>query len=153
MSERFIIDCNGIIDTWNSTGKCEDRLSWAELCETLNTLDEIADDKFDNYEYVVKLEKENLSLKRKLCSISGVNAWIKKDLSYIDSIIQGEKMISEEKAIKIAKNAMPEPGFVVESFRLHKNIYYVGLKKKKMRYLVDIDAKTGKIVGGAGGAP
>jgi len=62
-------------------------------------------------------------------------------------------MISEEKAIKIAKREMPEPGFVVESFKLHKNIYYVALKKGKMRYLVDIDAKTGKIVGGAGGAP
>lgn len=42
MSDRFIIDCYGIIDTSKElTGKCEDdKLSWRELCGVLNELDE-----------------------------------------------------------------------------------------------------------------
>lgn len=61
-------------------------------------------------------------------------------------------MISKEKAIKIAKAEMPEKGFEVEKVTLHNNVFYVALKKKKMRFQVDIDAKTGKVIGGAGGA-
>ena len=48
---------------------------------------------------------------------------------------------------------MPEKGFQVENLKLIKNIYYIALRKNKMRFEVDIDAHTGKIVGGAGGAP
>lgn len=62
-------------------------------------------------------------------------------------------MISKERAISIAKSEMPEKGFEVENLRLHRGIYSVALRKKNMRFQVDIDAKTGKIVGGAGGAP
>lgn len=62
-------------------------------------------------------------------------------------------MISKEKAISIAKREMPEKGFKVEGLKLIENVYYISLKKGKMRFEVDIDAKTGKIVGGAGGAP
>lgn len=62
------------------------------------------------------------------------------------------KMISKEKAIKIAKAQMPEKGFEVENTVLKDNIWYIALKKKKMRFQVDIDAKTGKVIGGAGGA-
>ena len=61
-------------------------------------------------------------------------------------------MISEEKAIKIAKAQMPEKGFEVENLRLYKGVYYIALRKQKMRFEVDIDGKTGKVVGGAGGA-
>lgn len=89
MSERFIIDCYGIIDTYKElTGYCEkDRLSWSELCNILNELDDIADDKFDNYEYVVRLEKENLLLKKKIIAISGLLTQINQNINDIDLII------------------------------------------------------------------
>lgn len=88
MSERFIIDCYGVIDTWKRpNGDCRDKLSWSELCDTLNELDNMADDKFDNYEYVVNLEKENLFLKKKLMGISSVAHSIKKDLLAIDVLL------------------------------------------------------------------
>ena len=88
MSERFIIDCYGVIDTWKRpNGDCRDKLSWSELCDTLNELDNMADDKFDNYEYVVKLEKENLFLKKKLMGISSVVHSVKKDLLAIDVLL------------------------------------------------------------------
>lgn len=84
MSERFIIDCYGIIDTWNTpNGDCKDKLSWRELCDTLNTLDKIADDKLDNYEYVTKLEKENLMLRKKIVAIE---ALLLKINNYMDDI-------------------------------------------------------------------
>jgi len=71
MTDRFIIDCYGIIDTWNSTGKCEDdKLSWSELCDTLNELDDLCSEKFDEYEYIIKLKKENDLLKEKIIGIS-----------------------------------------------------------------------------------
>ena len=35
-NERFIIDCNGIIDTWRENRDCNDKLTWKELCNTLN---------------------------------------------------------------------------------------------------------------------
>ena len=91
MNDRFIIDCYGIIDTWNSTGKCSDKLTWAELCDTLNELNNIADDKLDNYEYVTRLEKENNMLKNKLFSITGITTRVKQELEDIDLIIQYNK--------------------------------------------------------------
>ena len=91
MSERFYIDCNGIIDKWKTpNGDCRDILSWAELCDTLNELDKIADDKLENYEYVTRLEKENLLLKEKLVTISMLLYKIKDYAHDIDLII-GEK--------------------------------------------------------------
>lgn len=92
MSERFIIDCYGIIDTWNrSNGDCRDKLSWEELCNTLNKLDEIADDKLENYEYVTKLEKENLLLKEKIIAISALLKNMEHQMYDINLIIEGEK--------------------------------------------------------------
>lgn len=91
MSERFIIDCNGIIDTWNSTGKCSDKMSWAELCDTLNHLDELCDDKYENYKYIVTLEKENLLLKRKLFDIQRLLLKTKDYFEDINSIINYKK--------------------------------------------------------------
>lgn len=61
-------------------------------------------------------------------------------------------MISKEKAMKIAGAQMPEKGFIVEYAVLKDNVWYIALKKKKMKFQVDIDAKTGKVIGGAGGA-
>ena len=68
---------------------------------------------------------------------------------YIGGII----IISKEKAIKIAKSEMPSQGFKVISVKLHNTIYYIDLVKQKQKYLVELDANTGRIVGGAGGAP
>ena len=64
--ERFIIDCYGIIDTNRPlTGYCEkDRLSWRELCDTLNRLYESCDE--DNESLMMQnelLKKENEDLK------------------------------------------------------------------------------------------
>ena len=80
MSNRFIIDCNGIIDTWNSNGKCEDKLTWKELCDTLNELDSIADEKLDEYELIVKLQKENQNLRIKLADLRALLTKIKHDV-------------------------------------------------------------------------
>ena len=80
MSGRFIIECNGIIDTWNSNGKCEDRLTWKELCDTLNELDSIADEKLDEYELIVKLQKENQDLRIQLADLRALLAKIKHDV-------------------------------------------------------------------------
>lgn len=64
-------------------------------------------------------------------------------------------MISREKAIEIAKNAMPKPieDFVVENTNLQDNVWYIGLRNKKNKrgFEVEIDAETGKIIGGGGG--
>lgn len=70
--DRFIIDCYGIIDTDKPlTGKCEeDRLSWEELCNTLNDLYISAD--FNNE----KLLRENRKLKKEI--------WFLR--SYLDDI-------------------------------------------------------------------
>lgn len=69
MSDRFIIDCYGIIDTWKpTTGKCEDdKLSWSELCETLNELDQLATERWGgDYRVLHSTLKENKELKFKL---------------------------------------------------------------------------------------
>lgn len=92
MSERFYIDCYGIIDTWKRpNGDCSDKLSWSELCDTLNTLDEIADDKLDNYEYVTKLEKENLMLREKIVAIEALLLKINNYMDDIKLIIDAEQ--------------------------------------------------------------
>lgn len=62
-------------------------------------------------------------------------------------------MITKQQAINIAKKATDEKGFKVDKVILEKNIYYIALSKGKKAYEVDIDARTGKIIGGAGGAP
>lgn len=62
-------------------------------------------------------------------------------------------MISRDKAIQIAKAQMPESGYKVDNAVLKGNVWYVGLSKNGRGFQVEIDANTGKIVGGAGGAP
>lgn len=89
MSERFFIDCYGIIDRWNRpNGDCNDVMTWAELCDTLNELDKIADDKLDNYEYTTKLEKENLRLKNQIYGIRGL-------IEVMENYIEDIKTISD----------------------------------------------------------
>lgn len=67
--DRFIIDCYGIIDTATPLkGDCEnDRLSWDELCKTLNRLYISAD--LDNEALMLeirRLEEENKVLRERL---------------------------------------------------------------------------------------
>ena len=58
MSDRFIIDCYGILDTWKGNGDCRDKLSWSELCDTLNELDELCDENLDEYKLIIHLKNE-----------------------------------------------------------------------------------------------
>lgn len=60
-------------------------------------------------------------------------------------------MISKEKAIQIALSVMPEPGYTVENAKLINNIWYVGLRKDGRGFEVEIDAESGKVIGGGGG--
>lgn len=70
MSDRFFIDCNGIIDNWKRTNKdCSDILTWSEICDTLNELDDIAENSLDEYKLIVKLQDENQKLKLKLTAV------------------------------------------------------------------------------------
>lgn len=70
MSDRFFIDCNGIIDNWKRTnGDCSDRLTWSEICDTLNELDDIAENSLDEYKLIVELQDENQRLKLKLTAV------------------------------------------------------------------------------------
>ena len=67
--KRFYIECNGIIDSWkltNTGNDCKDRLSWDELCETLNQLDKLANINLNEYQFIVELEDENKELKKQL---------------------------------------------------------------------------------------
>lgn len=65
------------------------------------------------------------------------------------------KMISKEKAINIAKAQMPSKGYKVDLVKYIKseNIWCIALSKNGRGFEVDLDANTGKVVGGAGGAP
>ena len=60
-------------------------------------------------------------------------------------------MISREKAIQIALSVMPEPNYKVENTILKNKIWYIGLRKNNKGFEVEIDAITGKIIGGGGG--
>ena len=53
-TKRFYIESNGIWDKYRDNKK----LTWLELCNTLNALDCIADKNLDEYEHIVKLEDE-----------------------------------------------------------------------------------------------
>lgn len=88
-NKRFIIECNGIIDNWKTTNKgtCEDRLSWSELCDTLNQLDKLADENLDEYKLIVELESEIQHLKVKLSDLDRFVVKMKKDLENMESII------------------------------------------------------------------
>jgi hypothetical protein len=82
--ERFYIDCYGICDTWRKGNTCkETKLTWKELCNTLNELDDLCNNKFDEYEYIIKLKKENEQLKFKLES---TKALLQKVKDYFDDI-------------------------------------------------------------------
>lgn len=61
-------------------------------------------------------------------------------------------MISKEKAISIAKAQMPSKGYKVDNAVLKKNVWYIGLSKKGRGFEVEIDARSGKVIGGGGGA-
>lgn len=65
MSDRFIIDCYGIVDTWRKGNQCKDiKLSWLELCNLLNTLDKAVDkDKQELLLEIDELKKENKNLR------------------------------------------------------------------------------------------
>ena len=88
-NKRFFIECNGIIDKWKSTnkGNCEDRLSWSELCDTLNQLDKLADENLDEYKLIVELESEVQNLKLKLVGLGAFVVKMKKDLEDMGVII------------------------------------------------------------------
>lgn len=90
MSERFFIECNGIIDNWKITNTgniCEDRLSWGEICDTLNQLDRLADENLDEYKHIVELESEVQHLKVKLKDLGSLVVKMKKDLENMGVII------------------------------------------------------------------
>lgn len=88
-NKRFIIDCYGIIDNWKTTnnGTCEDRLSWSELCDTLNRLNKLADENLDEYKLIVELESEVQNLKVKLTTLGQFIVEMKKDLENMGVII------------------------------------------------------------------
>lgn len=60
-------------------------------------------------------------------------------------------MISKQQAINIAKSAMPESGYVVNNAVLQGTVWCIGLSKNGRGFEVEIDANTGKIIGGGGG--
>lgn len=60
-------------------------------------------------------------------------------------------MITKEKAIQIAKSQMPEKGYKVDGVVLKKSVWYIGLSKGGRGFEVEIDAVTGKVIGGGGG--
>ncbi len=64
-------------------------------------------------------------------------------------------MINKEEAITIAKNSMPQPisDFQIENTKLIDNVWCIGLRNVKngKGFEVEIDADTGKIIGGGGG--
>lgn len=64
-------------------------------------------------------------------------------------------MISKEKAIQIALSKMPSKGYKVELVRYIKsdNIWVIATSKNGRGFQVELDANTGRVVGGAGGAP
>lgn len=88
-NKRFSIECNGIIGNWKSTnkGNCEDKLSWSELCDTLNQLDKLADENLDEYKLIVELESEVQHLKLKLVGLGAFVVKMKKDLEDMGVII------------------------------------------------------------------
>ena len=61
-------------------------------------------------------------------------------------------MISRNKAISIAKSQMPESGYSVDSAVLDGGVWYVGLSKNGRGFEVEIDANSGRVIGGGGGA-
>lgn len=61
-------------------------------------------------------------------------------------------MISKEKAISIAKGQMPSSGYKVDSAVLSDGVWYVGLSKNGRGFEVEIDANSGRVIGGGGGA-
>lgn len=60
-------------------------------------------------------------------------------------------MISKEQAISIARSQMPESGYKVDNAVLKGKVWYIGLSKNGRGFEVEIDANTGRIIGGGGG--
>lgn len=84
-----------MFDGFEDNGKSLDKL---DVLDLLNDLDEenkklkiklelLQDDKFDNYEYVNNIEKENLLLKETIIGISALTGNIKDYLHDIDLMI------------------------------------------------------------------
>ena len=73
--ERFYIDCYGVIDKWKKGEGCEQKLTWLELADTLNQLNNLAKENLDEYKYIVEIEHENNELKKKL---EDIEYWLYK---------------------------------------------------------------------------
>lgn len=59
-------------------------------------------------------------------------------------------MISREEAIRIAKKQMPSKDYKVDNIVLRDKVWYIGLSKNGRGFEVEIDARTGKVIGGGG---
>lgn len=94
MTNRFRIECNGIIDDWrltNTGNDCKDILTWNELCKTLNQLNKLADKNLDEYQLIVELEDENRQLKEKLKSIRRSTVDIRYKLQKIIKVVDNDE--------------------------------------------------------------
>ena len=60
-------------------------------------------------------------------------------------------MISRNEAISIAKSRMPSSDYHVDNAVLKGKVWYVGLSKGGRGFEVEIDANTGRVIGGGGG--
>ena len=92
-NKRFYIECNGIIDNWkltNTGNDCKDRLSWGELCETLNQLDELADINLNEYQLIIELEDENKELKKQLKKLREMSVEMRYKLKNMIKVIDNE---------------------------------------------------------------
>lgn len=61
-------------------------------------------------------------------------------------------MISKQEVINIAKKQMPSSGYHVDKAVLSDGVWYIGLSKNGRGFEVEIDANTGRVMGGGGGA-
>lgn len=61
-------------------------------------------------------------------------------------------MITKEQAIKIAKSQMPSKDYHVDNAIRRNKVWYIGLSKNGHGFEVEIDAVTGRVIGGGGGA-
>ena len=62
-----------------------------------------------------------------------------------------KNMISKSEAISIARAQMPESGYKVDNAVLSDGVWYIGLSKNGRGFEVEIDANTGRVIGGGGG--
>ena len=74
--KRFYIDCYGICDTWRKGNTCNEvKMSWSEICDTLNQLYENVDtDKQLLLIEIDKLKEENKRLRECLTEIHTISS-------------------------------------------------------------------------------